>query len=303
MAKHGHKLARLTVVRVEDVPIKEVSGVCLRRGPDGAMALVAIGDRAATAAWVVLPGDDRAALEWQVADLSGLPDADLPADDPQLEAVCADGAGRVLLLQETPPRAVLIDPATRAVAATITLDIPAGHPLADAWDDPGGSQGEGVVLLANGHLLVAKEKDPSAFIEFGPAGERASGIVDGAILADGVAWPIAPGLHAFVPLATWLPDAGLAATCRDFSDLEVGPDGRLYVLSDKSASLAHLGPLALDGGQATAETAWSLGKVKGKPEGLAFTKNGRAVVALDTTRASANILLFDPPVAVVEGPS
>ena len=303
MGHHGHKAPRLKVVRIEDVPIKEVSGVCLRRGPDGVMALVAIGDRAATAAWVVLPGDDQAPLTWQTVDLTGLPDEDLPAQDPQLEAVCADGTGRVLLLQETPPRAVLIDPPSRTVVASVALEIPAGHPLADAWDDPGGSQGEGAVFLANGHLLVAKEKDPSAFIEFGPAGEAASGIVDGAILADGVAWPIAPGAQTFVPLATWMPDRDLAATCRDFSDLEVGPDGRLYVLSDKSASLARLDPLAPGGGAASAETAWSLGKVKGKPEGLAFTKNGRAVVALDTTRANANILLFDPPVAVPERPS
>ena len=294
---HGGKLPRLSVVRVEDVPIKEVSGVCLRRDADGVMALVAIGDRAATAAWVVLPADDGGPLSWQVADLTGLPDAQLPAQDPQLEAVCADGAGRVLLLQETPPRAVLIDPSSRTVIATIDLVIAGGHPLADAWNDPDGSQGEGVVLLANGHLLIAKEKDPAAFIEFGPAGDAASGVVEGAVLADGVAWPIPTGGQTFVPLATWMPDAGLAATCRDFSDLEVGPDGRLYVLSDKSASLARLDPLGPGGGGATAETAWDLGKLAGKPEGLAFTPNGRAIVALDTTKARANILLFEPPVA------
>lgn len=297
MAGHHHKAPRLEVVRTEDVPIQEVSGVCLRRGPGGVMSLVAIGDRAATAAWVVLPADDHAPLTWEIADLTGLPGAGLPEQDPQLEAVCADGAGRVLLLQETPPRAVLIDPPAREVVAIIDLVIQDGHPLATAWGDPDGSQGEGVVLLADGHLLIAKEKDPAALIEFGPTGEPASGVVAGSVLADGVAWPVAAGRQTFVPLATWMPDAELRRTCRDFSDLELGPDRRLYVLSDKSASLARLSPLPADGGEASAEASWDLGKVAGKPEGLAFTRNGRAVVALDTKASNANILLFEPPVA------
>ena len=144
---------------------------------------------------------------------------------------------------------------------------------------------------------MAKEKDPAAFIEFGPAGEPSSGVVAGAVLADGAAWRVPAGGQAVVPMATWTPDANLEATCRDFSDLELGPDGRLYVLSDKSASLARLDPLAAGGGEATAETAWSLGKLAGKPESLAFTPNGRAIVALDTAKARANILLFEPPVA------
>ena len=131
---HRGRLPRLTVVRVEDVPIKEVSGVCLRRDADGVMALVAIGDRAATAAWVVLPADDGGPLVWQVADLTGLPDAGLPAQDPQLEAVCADGAGRVLLLQETPPRAVLIDP---AIAGRSSPPSISRSRAATRWRTPG----------------------------------------------------------------------------------------------------------------------------------------------------------------------
>ncbi len=297
MGRHRGSAPTLRVARVEDIPLREVSGVCLRRGADRAMALVAIGDRAATAAWTELPADDRVPITWEVDDLTGIAGMDLPARDPQIEAVCADGAGRVLLLQESPPRSLLVDPAARRVIASIDLRVPPGHPFAHAWVDPDGSQGEGAVFLANGHLLVAKEKDPAAFIEFGPAGEPASGFVTGAALADGDAWPVAEGAQAFIPLATWMPDAALEETCEDFSDLEVGPDGRLYVLSDKSASLARLDPLPAEGGRASAQISWRLAKVDGKPEGLAFTRNGRAIVALDTRKAKANILFMEPPVA------
>ena len=46
---------RLSVYRVVDVPFREVSDICLRRGPAGELALVAIGDRAAVATWFVQP--------------------------------------------------------------------------------------------------------------------------------------------------------------------------------------------------------------------------------------------------------
>ena len=46
---------KLSVLRTEDVPLQEVSGVCLRREAGGDMALVAFGDRTSIAAWVELP--------------------------------------------------------------------------------------------------------------------------------------------------------------------------------------------------------------------------------------------------------
>ena len=105
----------------------------------------------------------------------GVPPIDLPARPahPSLpgndvEAVCADGLGRVFLLQETPPRVELIDPKALRTVASIDLAVKGRSEIARAWFDPKGSRGEGMVLLPGGHLLVAKEKKPAAFIEFGP---------------------------------------------------------------------------------------------------------------------------------------
>jgi len=288
---------RLRIHRIVDVPLEEVSGVCLRRGLGDEMALVAIGDRVAVAAWVLLPRDDMAELHWQTADVARLDGSRLPEDDPQIEAVCADGAGRVLLLQEAPPRTELIDPVARRVVASIVLDVPGDDALARAWADPEGSRGEGAVFLPEGHLLVAKEKDPPALIEFGPAGSPPVGLARGGALPPGVPWAIEDGDHSYVVLATWWPDKALARSCADFSDLEIGPDGRLYLLSDKSASIARLDDLPSGGGVASALKTWHLPDVDGKPEGLAFTANGRAIVALDTRKARHNLVLFEPPIA------
>ncbi len=279
-----------------DVPLKEVSGVCLRRGRDDEMALVAIGDRTALAAWVVLPHEDMGELHWETADVARLEGSRLPEHDPQIEAVCADGAGRVLLLQEAPPRVELIDPAARRVVASVDLRSRATT-TSPAWADPEGSRGEGAVFLPGGHLLVAKEKDPPALIEFGPPGPRPPGSARGGALPPGTGWAIEEGDHRYVALAIWRPDKALAKACADFSDLEVGPDGHLYLLSDKSASIARLDDLPAGGGVATAMATWRLPHLDGKPEGLAFTPNGRAIVALDTRKARHNLLLLEPPIA------
>lgn len=297
VAKRKSGQDRLHIYRTVDVPLEEVSGICLRRGPRGELQLLAVGDRVAVAAWFAQPKDDTATLAWSTTDIARLQGTRLPADDPQIEAICADGAGQVLLLQESPPRAELIDPATRRVLASIELDVPGRDELGGAWADPDGSLGEGAVLLPDGHVLVAKEKDPAALIEFGPSGDRAIGLSRGGGLPPESRWPVGPGDHRYVALATWWPDKALRKACADFSDLELGPDGWLYVLSDKSSSIARLPDLTPSAESVSALTTWRLGHLDGKAEGLAFTPNGRAIVALDTRKARHNLLLFEPPIA------
>jgi len=158
-----------------------------------------------------------------------------------------------------------------------------------------------VVLLPDGHLLVAKEKKPAALIEFGPPNSRSRGLVRGGALANGERWPIKKGRHQFVALATWYPDETLAKTCADFSDLEIGPDGCLYLLSDKSSTIARLDDLPATGGTAALLDAWRLGDLDGKPEGLAFTAQGRPIVGLDTRKARRNLVLLEPALAQLRG--
>ena len=184
---------RLQVCRVIDVPLHEVSGICLRRGRNGRMHLIAVGDRVAKIAWFSLPRSDAGRIDWHTSDIAKVSGSMLPKHNPQIEAVCADGPGRVLLLQETPPRVELIDPEALSVVASIDLAVEGRDEIARAWSDPKGSRGEGMVLLPGGHLLVAKEKRPAAFIEFGPPNSRSRGLVRGGAMANGGRWPIKKG--------------------------------------------------------------------------------------------------------------
>ena len=82
----------------------------------------------------------------------------------------------MLLLQEAPPRAELVDLDASRVVASITLRFEGRSELARSWLSPDSSRGEGAVLLPGGHLLIAKEKDPAVLIEFGPRGARSRGL-------------------------------------------------------------------------------------------------------------------------------
>ena len=295
--KRRTKQRRLRVRRVVDAPLKEVSGICLRRGRNHRMALIAVGDRVAKIAWFSQPRRDTDELRWKTASIKKVSGSKLPKRNPQIEAICADGAGRIFLLQEAPPRVEVIDPKALKVVASIDLVVEGPGELARSWSDPEGSRGEGMVLLPYGHLLIAKEKQPSAFIEFGPAHSRPRGLARGGALGDGQRWPIGKGRHRFVALAVWFPDKALAKACADFSDLDIGPDGRLYLLSDQSAAIARIDDLPAAGGVAALTAAWRLGNLDGKPEGLAFTAKGRAIVALDERKARRNLFLLEPAIA------
>src|SRR5262245_40431878 len=118
------KTEPLRAYRTLDVPLREVSGVCLRRGSSRRMSLLAIGDRAAKLDQLSASHiDDMVDPKWEVTNIAKLPGSRLPKDHPQIEAVCADGVGRVLLLQEWPPRVEVIDLEAAEVIASIELVV------------------------------------------------------------------------------------------------------------------------------------------------------------------------------------
>jgi len=63
---------RLRVRRVVDVPLHEVSGICLRRSQNGRLSLIAVGDRAAEIAWFSQPRNDKGRIEWHTSNSSKL---------------------------------------------------------------------------------------------------------------------------------------------------------------------------------------------------------------------------------------
>lgn len=273
------KTPKLGVLDTSDIPLREVSGLAVR-GDD----VLAVGDHD--------PVVFRAALQswppaWHGIDLSGL---GLPEGGTQFEALEPAGGESVLVLQEQPARVLLLDLAAPALLGTIRLDVPEGHRLREAWLGDRSSRGESLILTGRGHLLVVKEKDPAAILEFGPAGDSPAGWRRGGPTA-----PPEPGDATLTVLATWWLGEELSTRLPDISDATVGPDGRLYLLSDQGGSIALLPDLlAPDGGEVDAVAVWRIGGSPRNAEGLAFLADGTPLVALDTKSPRRNLLRLDP---------
>ncbi len=273
------KAPKLSVRDVTDVPLREVSGFALR-GEE----LLAVGDHepvlftAPVGQWP---------LRWQGIDLAGLK---LPDGGTQFEALAPTGEQTVLILQEQPARVLHIDLEIPALLGTINLDVPEGHRLRQAWLGDRTSRGESLLLADRGHLLVVKEKDPAAILEFGPRGEAPVGWRrGGAVLA-----PV-PADVTLTVLATWWLGERLSKQLPDISDATIGPDGCLYLLSDQGSAIARL-PDCLDpaGGTVEAEAVWRIAGSPENAEGLAILADGTPLVGLDTKSPKRNLLRLDP---------
>ena len=297
------RILDVDAVLVGSIPLAEVSGLTLGRNRDAHVTVAAIGDRAATIAWATV-GEGIDDLEWQTLGLSEAQGTRIPRDDPQLEAIAVDGALGILLVQESPCRAEYIDARQRRVLAHITLDIPddvGSEALRRSWNDPDGSHAEGVILLKDGHLLIIKEKDPVALLEFAPAGDVAHGFGDGTWLDAGQPWWQGVGSASaqevrLVLVAAWAPSAAMVAACPDLSDAAVGPAGNLILLSDKGRSIAVVpaGSPSPDAfaGTFEATAVWRLLGIEDKPEGIVVLPNLDVLVACDRRKPKKNLFVI-----------
>lgn len=272
------------------IPLAEVSGLTLVRAGDGAATLVAVGDRSGTVATATL--EDGAPSGWATHDLGAHLGIVPEHGRAQLEAVAADGAGGVLLVQEWPNRGEYIVVPEARVAAEIWLTMPSPADdeqpglaeLRESWLDADGSHTEGVVLLRDEHLLVVKEKDPTALVEFGPAGERPGGFQADRWLEPGRPWLSDPSDRELTALAAWYPQESLAEECPDLSDAEPAAS-RLVLLSDQGSAVALVpGQLPAEhpfDGRFDAELVIRVKKIADKPEGIAMLPEGDVVIACD----------------------
>jgi len=277
-----------TLERVDHsrIPLPEVSGLCCLVGA-GPTTLVALGDDKVSIAVTEVDADGSVG-EWSVVS------ADDIGADPlasrrfrQLEAVALDGADRAWVLTEGTSLIAGVDLSSHSVVGVLSLDTATIPELHESWSRPDASRGEGLLLLIDGHVLVAKEKDPAGFVEFGPAGASAAGVSAATLLPSPEAFT-AVG-DTLVALAWW---QWTSPELEDLSDLALDHDGGVWVLSDESRSLAPLLLPVVPGAEVCIGPALRLPKKTGKPEGLAFLPTGLVAVADDRHDTDDNLWLF-----------
>lgn len=233
------------MIGVYDAPIREVSGACFAGN-----RLVLVGDAEPVLAWADWNGDGPG--EWTTVNVADL--ADAPAKTGQFEAVEHLHGSTVMILCEEPALVVAVDLDRSAVAGWWQLRVDLKD-LAKAWKKDPNSHGEGM-FTGPDRLFVIKEKKPASIVEFGLPGQTSIGEPRA-----GTWNPPASG--DLVALAHWPLDL------EDISDVCV-VDDQIWLLSDKDRCVMALG------GQPV-----TLPKKLAKPEGLAWTPDGRWLVALD----------------------
>lgn len=274
------------VAKAGKLDIAEASGLAVR-AIDGGKQLVVV-------------GDDR--FEIETLDVDGATLAhrrtiDLAKKMPrreahsQWEAIAIDGRGRVAMLAEGPARITVFDETLDRVLREIEL-VPRGD-VAVAWKKHENAKGEGLVLLANGHVLVASERDPAAIVEFGPEGDAPSGYAGRSReAAQRVEFPLHDEL---VSLEMWPLSKKALDHAPDVSELSLDEEGNLYLLSDEGRCFAKVRlPLSPDDEHTKLERVFRFDDDVEKPEGLAFVSASRVAVASDRPEADKKALyLFD----------
>ena len=289
-------MTELSVRDVYDLQLREVSGICERAAGDGRpRQLLAIGDDSHH----LLVGD----LEPEVPEEFARHDLEplltgagvRLGRSSQWEGVDTDETGRVFVLREVPGTVFVFDPALERLLHVLPLTVEDDPGEQRAWDADENALGEGLLLLRNGHLFVVKEEKPRQLLEFGLPGERAQGLHADLLIADSGHFPTPDEPAAtFHMLSSW--DLGGEALERvgDLSDVTVGPDGRVYLLSDESRCIARLqATVPPESGTVAVDRVWALPDRLHQPEGLVITAGWDVLVATDHTEERENLFLLD----------
>jgi uncharacterized protein YjiK len=286
----------LTVRDVFDLQLREVSGICERAAGGGrSRQLLAIGDDSHH----VLVGDLEPEVPASFArhDLEPLLTAAgvRIGRSSQWEGVDTDETGRVFVLREVPGTVFVLDSALERLLHVFGLTVEDDPDEERAWEADENALGEGLLLLRNGHLFVVKEEKPRQLLEFGLPGEQAEGLHRDLLIADSGRFPT-PGEPTviFHMLSSW--DLGGEALERvgDLSDVAVGPDGRVYLLSDESRCIARLQDrVPPQSGTVAVDRIWHLPDRLHQPEGLVITPAWDVLVATDHAEQRENLFLLD----------
>lgn len=278
----------LVIEKSFHLPISEMSGMCWRNHPENKkLELLIVGDK----------GHSLFVLDWPILNKPIVKEIDLTKIAPefsakgsQWESVTSDATGKIFILQESPARIFVISSDLKKLESILELNVK-GKEWGDvAWGNDPNSQGEGIILLKNGHILVVKEKKPLKILAFAPNGQKAQGLKDQIGLEGSFTFPISGQRHITYELAAFwtVPKAP-----EDSSGINLDPDARAYILSDVSASIHRLEiPAAVGAGDLALTQNWKLPPAIIKPEGMVIDTKFRPIISIDQKKPKGDNLFI-----------
>lgn len=211
------------------------------------------------------------------------------------EAVAVDGKNNIFILQEYSGNVFVFDQALSQLRAIIALDFTQYEEKSKNSKNINteSSLGEGIGLLKNGHILVAKEKSPTVIIEYGPKGDKPLGVNSSTILEKDEAFTIKvnEGKATYEPLKAWSFNEKSIGKC-DISDLALNMDGKVYALSETCSLVFVINGISIKETHIDFTEIWKLpGKIK-KPEAIAVSHKGEIAIGSDRKKNKPNIFLM-----------
>jgi hypothetical protein len=286
------------IVHETALPIREISALAIRRGDSGGLQLLAVGDED-FAVVTAECGEDGRPKRTRRDELflplvgSGI---DLRGGS-GFEGVAADGEGHVFILQEEQSRLLVFSQDLRRLLHVLALEVQPASPIAAAWAKDVNERAEGLLLLRAGHVLVAKQKNPAALLEFGPENDEPLGVSSETALSDTEPFALPQTEDGrLVALASWALEWERLPT---INDIALGADGRIYVISAKGQTIARLTKHLRPTEHVKIGKAW---KIEGelpegddaRPEGLAFVAEA-TVIGIDCKLAGNNLFVLSSP--------
>jgi len=278
--------------------LSEVSSLALA-GSGRRRRLLAVGDEAYGVASTPVPRAGRRAVTTyhDLRAVLGPAITGVPGGS-EFEGVTCDAGGHVFVLQEGPSRVLVLDPRLDALRATIELEVDPARPGYGAtWRADANARGESLQVLPDGHLLVAKQKDPVVLVEFGPAGDAPVGLESVQLGRSGEPFRFRAE-SPYVVLADWRVAAG--AGLRSLNDLSVDEAGRLYCVSSRSRTVVRFAGAGAAGSTARVDAQWELppelfAGTDRKAEGLVVQPGPVFLVAFDSDRPELDNLALAVP--------
>lgn len=290
--------------------LREISGLSLSPTDDAEhLELSAVGDRFATIKTALIDSRGQTLIAQQQIDFAAgiVNEFSLCASERiiackkltddmtrQWEAIASDASGRYFLLQEQLATIVAYDPDKEQVVAIINLahfDLSSRQSKTEVVKQKANALGEGMVLLGNGRVLVVKERESAAIVEFAPEGELARGYEPSYRLRQGAIFPLPLKRQVFVPLAHWQIPSKFRGC--DLSEIQTDAGGRLYVLSQSCRFIGLVGSLEVNAKEFRLQKTWALPSELRRVESFVVLPDERFVVASDhKSRSVDNVFVL-----------
>lgn len=296
------------------IPLKEISGLVATQENEG-YSFYAVGDKQAKVAKVKLSTKNKIKshelydFEDILIDKFHICHSNLGTNCRRMhdflttdwEAITTDHKGNLFLLQEASGNIFVFNNELSKLKLLIHLNFDQ-YLKGSSYGYEQNSLGEGIILLKNGHFLIAKEKHPIALIEFGPKGDKAYGINKNTILPKEETFSLPKELKGkksivFEQLKIWT--MGDRAKC-DASDLTTDSDGYLYVLSQKCKKISIYKSLSVDNNSLKPNHIYDIPRKIKNPEAITLLPNKNIVIGSDRKNKKSNIYLLKRPLPSIQ---